>query len=150
MCETDGADAAHDVLTDSLPYLSNLNNHTDSLGSPKSSVSEEKAYINNSQPTIMSTPVNSDDLLDLSVNQSQSISTGVAPVYEGSAVVANPVSAPMSNVPNLQPVHQMGAEKSQLPEMGIEPGPQDLEANTLPRRCKSRLLPQGSRSVLYI
>ena len=55
----------------------------------------------------MSTPVNSDDLLDLSVNQSQSISTGVAPVYEGSAVVANPVSAPMSNVPNLQPVHQM-------------------------------------------
>ena len=107
VCETDGADAAHDVLSDSLPYLSNLDNHTDSLGSPKSSVSEEKAYINNPQPTIMSTPVNSDDLLDLTVNQSQSISTGVAPVYEGSAVVANPVSAPMSNVPNLQPVHQM-------------------------------------------
>ena len=40
-----------------------------------------------------------------------------------------------------------GAEKSQLPEVGIEPGPQDLKANTLPRRCKSRLLPQGSRSV---
>ena len=107
VCETDGADAAHDVLTDSLPYLNNLDNHTDSLGSPKSSVSEEKAYINNPQPTIMSTPVNSDDLLDLSVNQSQSILTGVAPVYEGSAVLANPVSAPMSNVPNLQPVHQM-------------------------------------------
>ena len=34
--------------------------------------------------------------------------------------------------------------------MGIEPGPQDLKANTLPRRCKSRLLPQGSRSVLYL
>ena len=47
--------------------------------------------------------------------------------------------------------HQMsqGAEKSQPPEVGIEPGPQDLKANTLPRRCKSRLLPQGSRSVLY-
>ena len=46
--------------------------------------------------------------------------------------------------------HQMsqGAEKSQPPEVGIEPGPQDLKANTLPRRCKSRLLPQGSRSVL--
>ena len=43
-----------------------------------------------------------------------------------------------------------GAEKSQPPEMGIEPGPQDLKANTLPRRCKSRLLPQGSRSVLYL
>ena len=42
-----------------------------------------------------------------------------------------------------------GAEKSQPPKVGIEPGPQDLKANTLPRRCKSRLLPQGSRSVLY-
>ena len=42
-----------------------------------------------------------------------------------------------------------GAEKSQLPEVGIERGPQDLKANTLPRRCKSRLLPQGTRSVLY-
>ena len=46
--------------------------------------------------------------------------------------------------------HQMsqGAEKFQPPEVGIEPGPQDLKANTLPRRCKSRLLLQGSRSVL--
>ena len=45
--------------------------------------------------------------------------------------------------------HQMsqGAEKSQLPEVGIEPGPQDLQENTLPRRCKSRLLQQGSKSV---
>ena len=34
----------------------------------------------------------------------------------------------------------LGAEKSQPPEVGIEPGPQDLKANTLP---------QGSRSVLY-
>ena len=42
-----------------------------------------------------------------------------------------------------------GAGKSHLPEVGIEPGAQDLKANTLPRRCKSRLLPQGSRSVLY-
>ena len=42
-----------------------------------------------------------------------------------------------------------GAEKFQPPEVGFEPGPQDLKANTLPRRCKSRLLPQGSRSVLY-
>ena len=42
-----------------------------------------------------------------------------------------------------------GAEKSQLPEVGIEPGLQDLKANTLPRRCKSWLLPQGSRSVFY-
>ena len=42
-----------------------------------------------------------------------------------------------------------GAEKSKPPEVGVEPGPQDLKANTLPRRCKSRLLPQGSRSVLY-
>ena len=52
---------------------------------------------------------------------------------------------------NLQDIISMsqGAEKSQLPEVGIEPGPQDLKANTLPRRCKSRLLPQGSRSVLY-
>ena len=43
-----------------------------------------------------------------------------------------------------------GAEKSHMPEVGIEPGPQDLKANTQPRRCKSRLLPQGSRSVLYL
>ena len=42
-----------------------------------------------------------------------------------------------------------GTEKSQPPEVGIEPGPQDLKANTLPRGCKSRLLPQGSRSALY-
>ena len=41
------------------------------------------------------------------------------------------------------------AEKSQPPEVGIEPGPQDLHANTQPRRCKSRHLLQGSRSVLY-
>ena len=40
-----------------------------------------------------------------------------------------------------------GAGKSQPPEVGIEPGPQDLKANTVPRRCKSWLLPQGSRSV---
>ena len=47
--------------------------------------------------------------------------------------------------------HQMsqGAEKSQPPEVGIEPGPQDLQASTLPRRCKSGLLPQGCRSVFY-
>ena len=47
--------------------------------------------------------------------------------------------------------HQMshGAEKSQPPEVGIEPGPQDLKANTLPCRCKSRLLPQGSICELY-
>ena len=36
-----------------------------------------------------------------------------------------------------------GAEKSQQPEVGFEPGPQGLQyswrqANTLPRRCKSR------------
>ena len=43
-----------------------------------------------------------------------------------------------------------GAEKSQSPEVGIEPEPQDLKANTQPRRCKSRLLPQGSRCVLYM
>ena len=41
-------------------------------------------------------------------------------------------------------------KKLQLPEVGIEPGPQDLKANTLPRHCKSRLLPQGSRNVLYL
>ena len=35
-----------------------------------------------------------------------------------------------------------------LPQPGIEPRLLDLQANTLPRRCKSRLLPQGSRSVL--
>ena len=35
-----------------------------------------------------------------------------------------------------------------LPQPGIEPGSLDQQANTLPRRCKSRLLPQCSRSVL--
>ena len=34
-----------------------------------------------------------------------------------------------------------------LSQPGIEPKSLDLQANTLPRRCKSRLLPQGSRSV---
>ena len=37
-----------------------------------------------------------------------------------------------------------------LSQPGIEPRSLDLQANTLPRRCKSRLLRQGSRSVLYI
>ena len=37
-----------------------------------------------------------------------------------------------------------------LPQLGIEPRSLDSQANTLTRRCKSRLLPQGSRSVLYI
>ena len=36
-----------------------------------------------------------------------------------------------------------------LSQPGIEPRSLDLQANTLPRRCKSRLLPQGSRSVSY-
>ena len=37
--------------------------------------------------------------------------------------------------------HQMsqGTEKSHMPQVGIEPGPQDRKANTLPGRCKSRL-----------
>ena len=34
-----------------------------------------------------------------------------------------------------------------LPQPGIEPRSLDLQANTLPCRCKSRLLPQGSRCV---
>ena len=42
-----------------------------------------------------------------------------------------------------------GAEISQPPQVGIEPGPQDLKTNTLLRRCKRRLLQQGCRSVLY-
>ena len=38
-----------------------------------------------------------------------------------------------------------------LPQAGIEPRSLDLQANTLGRRCKSRHLPQGSRSVcIYI
>ena len=34
-----------------------------------------------------------------------------------------------------------------LPQPGIEPRSLDIQANTLPCRCKSGLLPQGSRSV---
>ena len=51
--------------------------------------------------------------------------------------------------PTYWPPYVTGCCKIPTPEVGIEPGPQDLKANTLPRRCKSRLLPQGSRSVLY-
>ena len=36
-----------------------------------------------------------------------------------------------------------------LPQPGIEPRLLDLQANTLLRRCKSWLPPQGSRSALY-
>ena len=32
-------------------------------------------------------------------------------------------------------------------QLGIEPRSLDLQANTIPRRCKIRLLPKGSRSV---
>ena len=34
-----------------------------------------------------------------------------------------------------------------LSQLGIEPRTLDHQANTLPRRCKSQLLPQGSGSV---
>ena len=34
-----------------------------------------------------------------------------------------------------------------FPRPGIEPGPSAWPANTLPRRYKSRLVPQGSTSV---
>ena len=47
-------------------------------------------------------------------------------------------------------VHCGRAKIFYLPQPGIEPRSLDLQVNTLPRRCKSRLLPQGSRSVLYI
>ena len=43
-----------------------------------------------------------------------------------------------------------GCRKILTARGGNRTGPQDLKANTLTRRCKSRLLPQGSRSVLYI
>ena len=46
--------------------------------------------------------------------------------------------------------HYHRAKIFYLLQPGIEPRSLDLQANTLPRRCKSRLLPQGSRSVLYI
>ena len=36
-----------------------------------------------------------------------------------------------------------------FPQPGIEPGPLDLKSYTLPRRYKSRLVPQGNTSVLY-
>ena len=42
-----------------------------------------------------------------------------------------------------------GIEKSQSPEVGFEPGLHNLKANTLSCCSKSRLLPQGSRSVSY-
>ena len=43
--------------------------------------------------------------------------------------------------------HCRSAKIFYLSQPGIEPRTLDLQANTLPRRCKSRLLPQGSRSV---
>ena len=48
--------------------------------------------------------------------------------------------------------HQMERRKNPnhiFPRPGIEPGPPDSKSSTLPRRYKSRLLPQGSRSVSY-
>ena len=39
--------------------------------------------------------------------------------------------------------HCRRAEIFYLPQLGIEPRSLDLQTNTLPRRCKSRLLPQG-------
>ena len=37
-----------------------------------------------------------------------------------------------------------------LSQPGIKPRSLDLQTNPLPHRCKSRLLPRGSRCVLYI
>ena len=36
-----------------------------------------------------------------------------------------------------------------MPQPGIELGPSAWQANTLPRRYKNRLVPQGSTSVSY-
>ena len=44
---------------------------------------------------------------------------------------------------------QQGAEKSQPPEVGIEPGLWDLKANTLPRRCKAGFY-RNAVEVYYI
>ena len=46
--------------------------------------------------------------------------------------------------------HSRRAKIFYLPQPGIEPRTLDLQTNTLPHRCKSRLLPQGSRSVSSI
>ena len=40
-------------------------------------------------------------------------------------------------------------KKFLCPSRGSNRGPIDLEASTLPRRYKSRLVPQGSTSVSY-
>ena len=40
-------------------------------------------------------------------------------------------------------------KKSPCPGPGSNRGPFDLQSITLPRRYKSRLVPQGSTSVLY-
>ena len=40
-------------------------------------------------------------------------------------------------------------KNSQPPEVGIKPGPQDLKANTLSRRCKSRLLQRRGRVFAF-
>ena len=45
--------------------------------------------------------------------------------------------------------HCQRAKIFYLSQPGIEPRSLGLQANTLPRRCKSRLLPQGSRNVFY-
>ena len=40
-------------------------------------------------------------------------------------------------------------KKSPCPSRGSNRGPFDLQSSTLPRRYKSRLVPQGSTSILY-
>ena len=40
-------------------------------------------------------------------------------------------------------------KKSPCPSRGSNRGPFDLQSSTLPRRYKSRLVPQGSTSVSY-
>ena len=37
-----------------------------------------------------------------------------------------------------------------LSQLGIEPRSLDSQSNTTHGRCKSQLLPQGSRSVIYV
>ena len=46
----------------------------------------------------------------------------------------------LSQGPTYRPQMSQGREKSQMPKIGIEPGLKDLNVNTLPRHCESRLL----------
>ena len=80
-----------------------------------------------------------------------SISSFITPHWAPKSQGAVKSQLPEVGIEQIPPVAAIVVEQKyfNLSQPGIEPRSLDLQANTLPHRCKSRHQPQGSRSKLY-